>query len=99
MSERSFNLFKAAEPSLSMMSDPNRQRIILYLCDQPLTVNQLTEKLNLSRPAVSHHLKLLLTANLVRVDQVGTERYYENNMEPTIQLLRDLADSLEKDSQ
>ena len=99
MSERTYKLFKQAEPSMTMLSDPNRQQILLDLCERPMTVNQLTDKLNLSRPAVSHHLKLLLAADLVTVKQEGTERYYDNNLQPSIKLLRELADSLEAEIQ
>lgn len=95
MSQKTYDLFKQAEPSMTMLSDPNRQQILLDLCQQPMTVNQLTDKLSLSRPAVSHHLKLLLSADLVTVKKEGTERYYSNNLKPAISLLRQLADSLE----
>ena len=48
---------------------------ILRECIPTFTVLS-DENLHLSRPAVSHHLKIMLDAGLVRVDQQGKERYY-----------------------
>ena len=43
---------------------------------QGLNVNQITEKTSLSRPAVSHHLKILKDAGLVDMRPLGTANYY-----------------------
>lgn len=69
--------------------------MMLY-CNDELTVTQITEKLKLSRPAVSHHLKLLLDSGLVTVNQVGKERYYKIHLTDLINLMRNLADTLDK---
>lgn len=45
-----------------------------------LNVNQITEQMPLSRPAVSHHLKLMLQSELVVCEQNGNERYYKMNI-------------------
>jgi DNA-binding transcriptional ArsR family regulator len=47
-----------------------------------MTVNAITEKFNISRPAISKHLKILLNTNLVVPAQKGRERYYRLNVEP-----------------
>lgn len=41
-----------------------------------MNVKDITEKTNLSRPAVSHHLKILKEAGLISVRQEGTANYY-----------------------
>lgn len=41
-----------------------------------LNVGEITEKTNLSRPAVSHHLKILKTTGLISVRREGTCNYY-----------------------
>lgn len=41
-----------------------------------LNVRQITEKTSLSRPAISHHLKLLKDTGLVAVNRIGTCNYY-----------------------
>ena len=41
-----------------------------------LNVNEITQRTSLSRPAISHHLKILKEAGLVYVRQDGTANYY-----------------------
>lgn len=64
---------------LLALGDENRQAIVVSLleagCDG-IRVGQLTEQTHLSRPAVSHHLKILKEAELVSVRQDGTKHYY-----------------------
>lgn len=90
------NLFRKGMPIFGTFQDENRQKIILLLCkNKELTVNQITEQINLSRPAVSHHLKLMLDAGVIAVNKVGKERLYRVSLDDTVQLLKDLTVSLE----
>lgn len=41
-----------------------------------LNVNEITRRTSLSRPAISHHLKILKEAGIVNVRQEGTANYY-----------------------
>lgn len=65
---------------LVALGDEKRQAIILRLLEeescQGLRVNELIEATNLSRPAVSHHLKILRDAKLVDYRREGTKNYY-----------------------
>ncbi len=98
MGKQALEIFRDCLPLLQTLSDPHRQDILLLLSDNGrMTVNQLTERLPLSRPAVSHHLKLLRQADVVTVEQVGTQRYYELSMHHSIGLLRRLLEALERD--
>lgn len=47
------------------------------LAEQPLTVNGVTEHFDISRPAVSKHMKILVECGLVMVHKQGRERYCE----------------------
>lgn len=58
------------------ISDPNRRHLLEELRRGPKTVNELSQGLPISRPAVSQHLKVLLDANLVSVQPKGTNRIY-----------------------
>jgi ArsR family transcriptional regulator, arsenate/arsenite/antimonite-responsive transcriptional repressor len=60
------------------MADPTRQEILRHLCCQWLSVNDVVDALNrsVSQPTVSHHLKVLESANLVQVRQEGRQRFY-----------------------
>jgi DNA-binding transcriptional ArsR family regulator len=98
VAQKTMALFKKGIPAFNMMIDPNRQQIIVMLCrGNQMTVNEITDQLELSRPAVSHHLKLLLDAGLVVVTKRGTERYYTAHMDDALVLMKELTASLEND--
>lgn len=98
MSKQTMSIMKKCAPVFSMLQDDKRQEILILLFDHgELSVSELTEKLSLSRPAVSHHLKLLLDNKLVSVRQEGKERYYYLELEEMLQLLKQLTQSLEND--
>ncbi|CAJ1188180.1 ArsR/SmtB family transcription factor [Companilactobacillus nantensis] len=97
MAEEVMAIFKRGMPIFSIFQDENRQKIILLLCKhKEMTVNQITDQLELSRPAVSHHLKLMLDAHVITVNKVGKERFYQVALDDTVQLLKELTTALEK---
>ena len=59
------------------LADPTRRAIVDLLAEQPLTVNGVAEHFNISRPAISRHMKILAECGLVEVRQRGRERYCE----------------------
>jgi DNA-binding transcriptional ArsR family regulator len=63
------------------MADSTRRAIVECLADGPLPVGELAERLPVSRPAVSQHLKLLKSAGLVQDRAAGTRRIY--HLDPT----------------
>lgn len=98
MSQRTMGIMKKCIPIFSMLQDERRQEILVQLFDNhEMSVTAVTEKLNLSRPAVSHHLKLLLDAELVTVRKEGKERYYSLKLENAVEQLKDLLESIEQD--
>ncbi len=62
---------------LTALGDPTRQAILEQLADGPLAVGQLAQRLPVTRPAVSQHLKVLKDVGLVIDRQVGTRRLYQ----------------------
>lgn len=61
----------------SAISDSNRRALLEAIRREPMTVNSLAALLpDISRPAVSQHLKALLDARLVTVRPEGTKRIY-----------------------
>ncbi len=56
---------------LKALSDENRMRILKLLENRNLCVCELEVLLNLSQPAVSHHLKVLYNAGLVDFEKEG----------------------------
>lgn len=61
---------------LVALGDPTRQQIVLVLSRERLNVGQLTDRFPLSRPAMSHHLKVLADAGLLLQERHGRERVY-----------------------
>lgn len=72
--------FAELSPFLTALGDEKRQSIILELMADKacagLQVTDLMAAADLSRPAVSHHLKVLKEANLVDFRREGTNNYY-----------------------
>ena len=66
----------------SALADQNRRQILMMLSDNKMTVNAITQRFNISRPAISKHLKILLRTQLVVPLQKGRKRYYQLNVEP-----------------
>ena len=98
MSKRTLNILSQCIPVFTMLQDENRQQILMLLFDEKqLTVSELTERLALSRPAVSHHLKLLRDCKLVAVTKNGKERIYSLCMEEALGMLKTLLSSIEED--
>jgi DNA-binding transcriptional ArsR family regulator len=70
----------------SAVADSSRRKILMLLANEELTVNSITEKFKMSRPAISKHLRVLLKTDLVIPRQEGRERYYSLNVEPLNQI-------------
>jgi DNA-binding transcriptional ArsR family regulator len=64
---------------LTALADASRRRIVTRLAQGPATTGQLAELFPISRPAVSQHLKILQTADVVRTTLVGRHRWHELN--------------------
>jgi DNA-binding transcriptional ArsR family regulator len=59
------------------LADPNRILILYLLSNKPLNVNMLVEKLDLTQPTVSRHLKVLRESRLVTARRDGQSVFYE----------------------
>ena len=64
---------------LGLLGDPSRRAIFELLARQPCSVQELADRLPISRPAVSQHLKVLLDGGLVSRSAEGTRRVYRLN--------------------
>ncbi|WP_163991508.1 ArsR/SmtB family transcription factor [Pyxidicoccus caerfyrddinensis] len=65
-----------ATDGFAALADDTRRDIFERLAKRPLSVGELAEKLPVSRPAVSQHLKILKAAGLVVDHAEGTRRVY-----------------------
>ena len=75
------------------LGDEHRQRIMLtFEKGERLTVGQIAEVSTLSRPAVSHHLKILRSAGLLDEEKIGKEVFLSINKKLLEQTLGDVLD-------
>ena len=94
--DKALLVFRRCIPLFSALGDPMRQNIVMELARvDALTVNQVTDRMPLSRPAISHHLKILKEAGLVSIDRQGTENYYSLVLDDALQTLRTLIETVE----
>lgn len=59
------------------IADPTRREIIGLLARQPLNLNAVAENFDISRPAISKHIKILTECGLIMIRKEGRERYCE----------------------
>ncbi len=57
------------------IADPSRREILRLLSRDTMTINALAENFDMSRPAVSKHVKALDSAGLISIQNIGKQRY------------------------
>lgn len=62
--------------TLSVLGEAARLSIVVYLMDKPASVGEITEFLGMSQPAISHHLRLLKDARILKAEKKGKQVYY-----------------------
>ena len=68
--------YEAAGELLKVLAAPARLAIVAELAEQPRFVHELVERLEMSQPLVSQHLRVLRGARLVGVERHGREAVY-----------------------
>jgi len=61
------------------IADPTRRAILALIAIQALTPNAMAEKFDMSRQAVSKHIKVLHECELIKAEHSGREIYYHFN--------------------
>jgi DNA-binding transcriptional ArsR family regulator len=57
------------------IADPTRREIIDLLAHQAMNLNTIAEHFNITRPAISNHVRILHECDIIVIDQVGRERF------------------------
>lgn len=57
------------------ISDPTRREIISLIARKPMNLNAIAEHFDITRPAISNHIKILNEYGIISIDQIGRERY------------------------
>ena len=63
------------------IADPTRREIIHLLSHKSLNLNAVADQFDISRPAISKHIKILTECGLINIQQKGRERYCEAKLE------------------
>src|SRR5215813_10347760 len=61
--------------AFQVISDPNRRQMLMLLSKDSMTINSLAENFDMSRPAVSKHIKILYNAGFISITGIGRERH------------------------
>jgi DNA-binding transcriptional ArsR family regulator len=76
----------ATAATLQVLGDPSRHAIVELLRDGERPVGELVERLSLSQPAVSKHLRVLKEAGIVEARHEAQRRLYRIRAEPFVEL-------------
>jgi DNA-binding transcriptional ArsR family regulator len=61
--------------AFQVIGDPSRRKMLMLLSADSMTINSLADNFDMSRPAVSKHVKILYTAGFISIRDIGRERY------------------------
>ncbi len=74
------------------IADPTRRGIINMVAHESLNLNTVAENFNISRPAISRHIRILTECGLIVIHQQGRERYCQARLNQ----LHEVSDFLEQ---
>lgn len=57
------------------IADPTRRRIIDLIANEPMNLNAIADCFELTRPAISNHIKILHECGIISIEQIGRERF------------------------
>ena len=58
-----------------VIADPSRRQMLQLLSEDSMTINALAENFDMSRPAVSKHIKIMYNAGFISITDIGRERH------------------------
>jgi len=61
--------------AFQVIADPSRRQMLQLLSKDSMTINGLAENFDMSRPAVSKHIKIMYNAGFISITDIGRERY------------------------
>jgi ArsR family transcriptional regulator len=86
--------FEDCLPIFNALGNEIRQKILFTINEEKdISVKHLADKINLSRPAVSHHLKVLQSAGILAHHKIGRERIYYLSFDDALEKMTRLISS------
>ncbi len=61
--------------AFQVIADPSRRQMLTMLSKDSMTINSLAKNFDMSRPAVSKHIKILYGAGFISITEIGRERH------------------------
>src|SRR5271154_7147554 len=61
--------------AFQVIADPSRRQMMQLLSKESMTINSLAENFDMSRPAVSKHIKIMYKAGFISITDIGRERH------------------------
>jgi DNA-binding transcriptional ArsR family regulator len=65
------------EAALKAIADPRRQDILVLVHENELSAGDIASRFDITRPAISQHLRVLVDTGLVSMRRDGTKRLYK----------------------
>lgn len=97
--QKTIELFEQCIPIFEALGDKVRQQLILEIANSDgfsLNVSELTARTSLSRPAISHHLKVLKNAGIIRPEKKSTQIFYVLNYMEQVNVVKELVKAMEE---
>lgn len=61
--------------AFQVIADPSRRKMLMMLSKDSMTINALVDKFDISRPAISKHVKILYNSGFISITEIGRERH------------------------
>lgn len=87
-------VFEKTSSTFQLISDPTRLKILWLLCHSEECVINIAAAIDMSSPAVSHHLRVLKQSGLLTSRREGKEAYYTLAKTPEADLVHKIVDSV-----
>lgn len=81
--------------AFQVIADPSRRQMLMMLSKDSMTINSIAKNFDMSRPAVSKHIKIMYNAGFISITDIGRERYCTLKQEGFNQL-QDFIDYFDK---
>ena len=94
--KRILKAFRICTPLFLAFGDKYRQKIIFDIIEagsEGINVTNLSAKQELSRPAISHHLRILKENGIIVPHKVGTQIFYKVNLTQKFTVLKEVINS------